>query len=198
MAYASLVTVDPDCCESCGASEARASLGGTPLCDRCFDRRIASITGFPELPDAPPDLSLRDSHGESRPMRFRVWRAPSGIVVDLEEVGRPLGEGFRFSVVGGHHGDVAELIAQVSKSARQEMRRRYLTPNPNREGWLLAGDEIRGWLTWSDKAVNGVGTPYDAVIEGRAMSWDDLGRALEAFEGFRFRLTLEGRNDVAG
>lgn len=185
-----------DSCQGCCASNAPTSFGGESLCDRCLDSRIAQITGFPELPDPPSPLSIRDAHDVPHLMRFRIWRAPSGIVVDLDEPDQPPSEGFRFSVIGDHHADVDELIARVSAAARDEMSHQYLTSNPHRDGWLLAGDEVAGRLSWSDGADNGVGTPYVAIVEGRTLSWEELGRALEGFEGFRFRLIIEDRSEV--
>ena len=40
-------------CTECGVRAVRMVLNNVPLCDRCSDRRVAAITGFPELPDPP-------------------------------------------------------------------------------------------------------------------------------------------------
>jgi hypothetical protein len=39
------------------------------------------------------------------------------------------------------------------------------------------------------------GAPYDVVVDGRTLSWDEFGQALESFEGWRFRLVIEDRCD---
>ena len=125
-------------------------------------------------------------------MQPRPWRAPTGIVVELEEMGAPVGEGFQFSILGPHDAEVGHLLAQLRTHAEVEVARRYLEPNPHRGGWLLAGDEVAGRLAWSEGRE--VGEPYDVVIDGRTLSWEDLGRALEPFEGWRFRLVIEDRS----
>ncbi|MDH6222468.1 hypothetical protein M2283_009819 [Streptomyces pseudovenezuelae] len=43
-----------------------------------------------------------------------------------------------------------------------------------------------GRLIWDADAG-----PFHVVVDGRALSWHDLGEALSSFEGFRFRLTIE-------
>ena len=125
-------------------------------------------------------------------MQVRPWRAPTGIVVELEETGVPVGEGFRFSILGPHDAEVGELLRQLRAHAEAEVDRHYLDPNPHRRGWVLAGDEVAGRLVWGEG--RDVGEPYDVVIDGRTLSWEELGRALEPFEGWRFRLVIEDRS----
>jgi len=60
---------------------------------------------------------------------------------------------------------------------------------------LLRGDAVEGRLIWAG-GQPGMREPYAVVVDGRPMSWDDFGRALEPFEGFRFRLTVEEDNVV--
>ena len=72
------------CCD-CGIGEVRMSVGGDSLCDRCADRRMAAVTGFPLLPDPPPPIDLSDGRGVVHRFRFRVWRAVTGIEVELLE-----------------------------------------------------------------------------------------------------------------
>ena len=79
------------------------------LCDRCTDRRIATITGHPVLPDPPPPLEIRGSDDRSHVLTFRIWRAPTGIEVELEEAGVPIGEGYHFAVLGSHDANIDEL-----------------------------------------------------------------------------------------
>ena len=37
------------------------------------------------------------------------------------------------------------------------------------------------------------GKPYNVVVDGRTMSWEQLGMALEPYEGWGFRLVIEDR-----
>jgi hypothetical protein len=122
-------------------------------------------------------------------MQPRPWRAPTGIVVDVEEQGVPVGHGYTFSILGPHDADVGHLLAQLRDHAEGEVARRYLEPNPARTGWLVSGEAVAGRLVWNEGRQDG--DPYDVVVDGRTLSWDDLGRALEPFEGWRFRLVIE-------
>jgi hypothetical protein len=44
---------------------------------------------------------------------------------------------------------------------------------------------------WNDEADGG--RPYNVVVDGRTMSWEELGMALEPYDGWGFRLVIEDR-----
>lgn len=181
-------------CAHCGASETVVSIGDLVLCDPCSNREVARITGLPELPAPQAPVVIKGPDGKRHTMQFRVWRAPTGIVVDLHEAGSTKGEeGFEFSVLGGHDADVDELVAHVHQAAEQGIATQYLERHPRGWGWILRGDEVAGRLVWSEG--RGAGDPYDAVVDGRAITWEELGSALEPYEGWRFRLVIEDRLD---
>jgi hypothetical protein len=178
-------------CHDCGTAEVRVHLGDVPLCDRCADIRIALYTRLAELPAPPAPMTVRDGEGRTRSFRFRLWRAPTGVEAELEETGVPVGEGYQRSVLGSHDCDVEALIARLRELALEEIDHRFLEPNPHREGWILIDDCAEGQLIWNDEQQ--IGTPYNVVIDGRTLSWEELGRTLEPYEGWRFRIEIADR-----
>src|SRR5579863_2365463 len=185
--------VKGDNCEDCGTTDFRTYYGGVPLCDRCLDKRVAAQTGFPLLPEPPAPMTVLDGEGRRRRLRFRIWRAATGIEVELEEMDVPAGAGYHRAVLGAHDADVNQLVVRLRELAEVDLARRFLKPNPHRAGWLLADDVLEGRLVWNDASESGGGTPYDVVVGGRKLSWEELGRALEAYEGCRLRLELADR-----
>lgn len=166
--------------------------GGVQVCDRCFDRRIAAYTGLPRLPDPPPPIVLSGPDGRRHRLRFRVWRAATGIEVQLEETGVPVGEGYQFAVLGDHDAEVDDLVTQVRSMAGTEIARQYLEPASHRAGWVVGDDDaVAGRLVWNDEGENG--KPYNVVVDGRTMTWEELGIAMEPYEGWGFRLVIEDR-----
>jgi hypothetical protein len=123
-------------------------------------------------------------------MRYRIWRAATGVVVELREEGVAGGDtGFEFGVLGDHDADVSMLVAAVRARAEAEMSRCYLEPDPGGCGFRLAGEDVAGRLEW-----NPDGGPYRVVIDGRSLSWEEFGLTLGSFEGWRFRLVIEDRS----
>jgi hypothetical protein len=186
-----VMSVTAERCEGCAAAEPRTSLDGVWLCDRCADRRVAVFTGYPELPDPPPPLEVVSGDGRRHVLNFRTWRAPTGVEVELEETEVPVGEGYHFAVLGAHDADLEELVSSVRSQAEAEISRQYLEPNPHRPGWIIDDDEVAGRFIFSEE--NGTGGPYDVVVDGRTLTWEEFGAALEPYEGWRFRLVMEDR-----
>ena len=111
----------------------------------------------------------------------------------MVEMGLPVGEGYRFAVLGDHDADIEDLVERVRSLAESEVGRLYLEPARHREGWALRDDEVAGQLVWNERADDGM--PYSVVIDGRTLSWQEFGTGLESYEGWRFRLVIEDSID---
>jgi hypothetical protein len=160
------------------------------MCDRCADRRVARITGYPELPEPPPPANLPGPDGREHRLQFRVWRAPTGIEVEPQETGvADPDDGNHFAVLGSHDADVDALVEAVTRRATDGIAKQQLEPHPHRAGWLLRDDDVAGRLVWGGEREHG--GPCDVVVDGPRLTWDELGHALEPYEGWRFRLVLE-------
>lgn len=165
-------------------------LGDAILCDRCADRRVAEITGWPKLGEPPAPFRLAGPDGVEHDLRYRLWRAPTGICAELEEVGVPPVEGFHFAVLGDHEADIEELLARVRGAAEHEIAHQYLERSEIDGSWQVADMEVSGRFVWNDE---GHGEPYLVVIDGRTLPWEEFGRAFASFEGWQFHVEIGDR-----
>ena len=163
-------------------------LGTVPLCDRCFDVRIAEATGWPRLPEPPPPESITGPDGRVHRIEYRVWRSPGGVVVEAEEDGKPF-DGYYVEVAGTHDADPAPLVERARAAIRRRIGRQDLELAPGGAHWIVSDFDLRGRLVWSGQAG-----PYDVVVDGRRLTWEELGRALEPFEGWEFRLSFRAED----
>jgi hypothetical protein len=124
-------------------------------------------------------------------MRIRLHRAPTGVAAEAVELGCDPGDGYQVRVIGAHDVDVPMLLGQLRLQVRDEIGTTYLEPHPSQPGWLLRDHEVAGRLVCA-----GDGAPYAVVIDGRTLSWEEFGRTLESFEGWRFRLTIDDIDDL--
>lgn len=184
---------EPNCAD-CGAKQVSMILGGISLCDRCYDVRIAAPTGWSRLPEPPPE-TIAGPDGRPHRIVYRVWRSPGGVAVEAEEDGEPF-DGYYAEVVGTHDADPAALIERTRAAIRRRIGRQDLRWTPGGDHWIMSDDDLHGRLVWNERVEwNEDAEPYDVVVDGRRLTWDEFGRALEPFEGWEFRLSFR-REDV--
>ncbi len=177
-------------CADCGAQPISMFLATVPLCDRCYDARIAAEHGWPRLPEPPVPETLTGPDGRRHRIAYRLWRSPGGIAVEAAEGDRS-SDGYFAQVVGAHDADVSMLVERAKAAIRRRIGRLDLELSSRGDHWIIAGDDLTGRLVWRDD-----GQPYGVVVDGRHLSWDEFGRALEPFEGWEFRLSFgEGLSD---
>lgn len=105
------------------------------MCDRCFDARASALMGMPRLPEVPGPVWITGPDGRRHRMRYRISRAPTGVVVRLCEELLSSDEGYEFGVLGDHDAAVELLVAAVRARAEEEIGRCYLEPGVSGEGW---------------------------------------------------------------
>ena len=118
-------------------------------------------------------------------MVYSVLRTPGGIEVLAEEDGWAVDDGYRLALVGAHDADVGSMFDQLRRMVRAAIRDQYLERATHRDGWIMRGMEVEGRLVWRDERPG-----YDVVVDGRRLSWEEFGAALEPFEGWTFRLSM--------
>ncbi|MCI0581647.1 MAG: hypothetical protein L0227_01930 [Chloroflexi bacterium] len=180
---------DEPSCADCDAQPCRIFLEGTPLCDRCFDARIARSHGWPRLPEPPAPETIVGPDGRRHRVVYRLWRSPGGIAVEAGEGDRS-SDGYFVQVVGPHDADTTALVEQVKATIRGRIGRLDLEPSPSGGHWIMAGDDLIGRLVWRED-----GEPYAVVVDGRCLSWEEFGRVLEPFQGWEFRLSFAAAPD---
>lgn len=185
------------CC-ACGGSfpdvfpPPRHSINGVLFCDSCANKRMAETTGFPCLPEAPAPETFVGPDGKDHLLCYQFFRCPTGILAVAEEFtpqGEALPQGFRYEVFGeGHDADLRPLVAELRQRATQGIARAYLSDHSGR--LLLEGTEVEGRLVWDDDRELQSGLPYAVAVDGKLLTWEEFGRTLEAYEGWRFKLSI--------
>jgi hypothetical protein len=135
--------------------------------------------------------------GRDHHLEFSVWLAPTGLAVELIERTEGEREGYRFSTIGPVDGALDAHADHLRAKAREEIGRLCLAPCGQDERLLADGDQVAGRLVWPAGAWTGDPDcpAYDVVVDGRQMSWEEFGKTLEPYEGWRFRLVIEDSID---
>lgn len=76
--------------------------------------------------------------------------------------------------------------------AETEIARQYLQRTTDGHRWTVGDDgEVAGRLARSDGGSSE--DPHRVVVAGRRLSWEELARALEPYDGWGFRLVIGDR-----
>lgn len=63
-------------------------------------------------------------------VRYRIWRAATGIVAEAEDAERGPGEGYHFKVIGQHDSRVDHLLEALRARIRRSLSHPSLEPHP--------------------------------------------------------------------
>ena len=96
-------------------------------------------------------------------------------------------KGHEFSICGAAEDDLFALFAKLVERMRRELQRRHIEPGDLTRYQITNGNTLRGRITWDDDTNGEVPC---LVIDGKELSWHEVGRMLMTFEGFHFKLEI--------
>jgi hypothetical protein len=164
----------------CGSGDGRYEL----LCSRCFNARIAESAGFTDFENVRLDpIRMADCSGESHQFHFQIRLLGDGLALDAFELRGDLPAGYRFQLIGEPDDDVLLLLGRLVEKMRRALSVQHIDFRERR----IIDSTVRGRIEW-DEAQDGH-LPL-VVVDGKEVSWNDLGRMLMSMEGWQFRLDI--------
>jgi hypothetical protein len=159
--------------------------GYRQLCGRCFNEAAASrlgLQGFEHVSFEP--VCMVDARGAKHEFHFRTRLFGPGMAIDALELRDGCPAGYRFQVIGEPQDDPLELLGKLICKMRRALAITHLDDSdhgPHVNDRLI----MRGTVDSDPDAEHRV--PM-VVIDGREISWDELGRMVATFEGWQFKL----------
>jgi hypothetical protein len=112
-----------------------------------------------------------------------------GVALDAFELRNAHPSGYQFQIIGDPNDDLLVLLGHLIERIRRALSTKHLT---NGElGLQIADCVVRGRIEWDDAHDGRV--PI-LVIDGREVTWEELGRMLMSFEGWQFQLNIRDRS----
>jgi len=181
-------------CDACGAATpayegVNFSQGETRrfLCTKCFNEAVAKHSGvdFHHLSFHP--IILADQDNKNHTFHFQPRLFGDHVTIEALEIHNDEPKGYEFSICGDAEDDLFALFAKLVERMRRELQRRHIEPGDLTRHQITNGDTLRGRITWDDDTNGEVPC---LVIDGKELSWHEVGRMLMTYEGFHFKLEI--------
>ena len=182
------------CCEACGAvvpaydvvNYGSIEQGYRELCNRCFNAEVASALGLERFENVRlHPVVMTDCAGERHEFHFRMRLLGSMAALDAFELKAGAPGGYQFQMLGKPDDEPLSLLGHLMERMRRSLSVKHLVRSEY--GTQIADRTVCGRIEWDGSEDGRI--PL-LVIDGREVSWDDLGRMLMSFEGWQLRLAI--------
>ena len=182
-------------CGSCGVAiesfEAINVVGVGERCYSCFNREADRLgVRFDDTPLQP--IVVADPEGVSHTFEIRSRLVATGHAMEALERTNNGQSGYRFEVLGDHEIDAWALFQSLYAKMRREIATRHV--ERKELGWqITSAQRLVGRIEWDPNTDGGV--PL-LVVDGKAFTWDQVGRMLITFEGFTLDAHMEDSIEI--
>ncbi|GEN81830.1 hypothetical protein SLU01_01420 [Sporosarcina luteola] len=177
-------------CTICGNTPVRVQFDGQPLCIDCYNAMMAEEFGV-DLPKLPKTFSVDDVNGVQRIFEVERRVMATAIVLTARERWE---HGYEFEVDGELVADQHTLFDQLKEKTKRGLSKTYLESGeyPSGAPYIsVKGNHLKGVLSYNE-------TDSEAplvIIDGKPYTWEEVGRLLQAFEGFQVKIEMKDLAD---
>lgn len=166
--------------------------GYRQLCSQCFNAEVAKSDGLDKFEHARFDpVELADCTGQAHVFHFRTRLFGPGIALDAFELRDGHPAGYQFQVIGDPEDDLLALLGRLIDKIRRALSLVHIGDG---EYGLQIADHmvVRGRVGWD--AAEDDRVPL-LTIDGREITWEELGRMLMTYEGWQFKLEIRDKSE---
>jgi hypothetical protein len=159
------------------------------LCSKCYNHEVSRINGFQFEQITFQPLEIEDLDGEKHTFHFRTFIMGRKVFIHAVEIEKQDLSGYQFSVQGDKEKNLLNLFAMLVSRLERELSRKHIEFETGFYSSYKITDEdiVRGYITsYAGQACEG---PC-LVVDGKKITWEELGRMLQVYEGFHFKLEI--------
>lgn len=162
------------------------------LCCRCVNADMAQRSSLADFEDHRfQPIKMTDCGGEVHEFHFRTRLLGDIVALDAFELRDGHPGGYEFQLIGDPEEDLMALLGRLIEKIRRSLSIRHLKED-DRFGLQIADRTVRGQIECDLDEVDRL--PL-VVVDGREITWDEFGRMLMTFEGWKFKLEIFDSSD---
>lgn len=161
------------------------------ICFNCWNQECADKLGIPLSETGQNLINIADKNNKIH--KFHILRhiLANGIFIEAQEIQNEDIKGYKFGIRGDLYCDQIDLFVKLTEKIKQGLQKQYITLDE--EGHKHFKDDIIvGDITWYDDTDDRL--PL-LIIDGKEYNWNDIGRMITAYEGFKIKLEIFDRSD---
>lgn len=159
------------------------------MCSRCYNESVAEHLGLDYEHVTFDPLTIQDLDGVPHTFNFRTHIFSDRLSLEALETGPK--DGYEFAVIAAAEQDLFITFKTLFERIRRELGRRHIEPQGR--GYRITHDDVvRGQIT--DEPDSVVQMPR-LIIDGKSITWEELGRMVAPNAGFRFKLEIFDRSE---
>lgn len=166
--------------------------GYRQICSRCFNIEVAKLDGLNNFEHLKFDpIELVDCVGKAHLFHFQTRLFGPGVALDAFELQKGNRAGYQFQVIGEPGDDLLALLGRLIDKMRRALCLRHIVDGEF--GPQIADHGlVVGAIEWDED--RGGQVPL-VIIDGREVTWDELGRMLMPYEGWQFKLEIRDKSE---
>ncbi|NRF72243.1 hypothetical protein HLB44_35190 [Aquincola sp. S2] len=187
-------------CDACGqptqaydvVNYGSIETGYRKLCGGCFNADVAERAGLDDFKHVRFEpIEMSDASGRAHEFHFRARLFGSGVALDAFELRDGHPAGYQFQGIGEPEGDLLVLLGRLIEKMRRSLAVQHLEDS---DLGLQVSDRqvVRGKIECD---LDDEDRMPLVVIDGREVSWAELGRMVMTFEGSQFKLEFRDMSD---
>ena len=194
--------VEQEQCEICGSLVARFNtvyLSSedklTCACLTCYNKTISDFTGadFEDVEFEP--IIIKDLDGKDHKFHFTVRLLGDRVAMDAFEIKNGHPGGSEFGILGDIEDELFGLFGKLFERMRRALSRKHIYKDEATQSWQITNDDVvRGQLDCDLDSSDDERRPL-LVIDGKDISWNQVGRMLMTYEGFNFKLEIFDKSE---
>jgi hypothetical protein len=172
-------------CEICG-KESRIALRhdekNAHYCVECYNELLAKLMGIALPREIPKEIYFYDNEMNLHSFALEFMFLPNCKLLKACETGESR---YECEVLGELNDSFFQMWNQLMERLKKMMSVKYITPD---RGWN--GTKLLGYLDYnSDSGA------CDIIIDGKAYTWEELGRIAATKEGFQIKIEIADPTD---
>lgn len=190
-------------CKNCGSDVknyndsimALSEDGYICLCLHCYNKEMSEATGIDYDHIKLQPVILQDADGVDHKFHFSIRLMGEELVLRSFETEENRSGGYEFSMIGDIEDGLFSIFSKLYARMLKALSRKHIYLDENTKSWQITKDDIvRGNIICDSETGDWSGDPM-IVIDGKGISWKELGQMLMTYEGGNLKLQIFDNSD---